>query len=62
MKVLQDEIKKKTVQVTELKTVMARKRLAKERNVKKLREDGEKRMEFLKQEYDKVSVCPLFVD
>lgn len=58
MKALQDEIKKKTAQVTELKTVMARKRLAKERNVKKLREDGEKSLERLKQEYDKVSVCP----
>jgi len=59
MKTLQDEIKKKTLQVTELKTVMARKRLAKERNVKKFLEDREKRMESLKQEYDKVSVCAL---
>ena len=56
IRALQYELKAKSTQITELKTILARKRLSKESNVSKLREDWDKKIDSLGREFGKVSV------
>lgn len=55
IKHMQDELKKKTVYVDELKTTLARKKLAKERAISKLKVEWVDKIEKLKGEFENVS-------
>jgi hypothetical protein len=60
IRALQNELKTKSTQVTELKTIMARKKLSKENDLRNMKEDCEKREESLQQEFEKVRVQSVY--